>query len=119
MKTLKVISTISLLGVFCLIFTTLVLADYKGNPRKGRYLYRKNCLSCHAIKAQVQGAGKVVQPSSKTQEQWKATFRNSNYKKLKCIGQWEVLSDNDIKDLYLFLSDHASDSPTPLTCSGG
>lgn len=119
MKRFKSISMVVLLVIFCIVFTAQVMADYKGNPRKGRYLYRKNCLSCHAKDADEKGAGKVVQPSSRTQEQWKGTFENDGYKKLKCIGQWKALSDSDIIDLYLFLFDHASDSPTPLTCSGG
>lgn len=117
MSRFNVLLTAVLISVLGLIFASSSAAEYKSNPRKGKFLFRNNCRVCHTKKATAKGAGKLLQPSSKTQAEWKKTFQNGNYKKVKCIKSWEKLSDNDIKDIRRFLFDHASDSPTPLTCS--
>lgn len=117
MKKVNVVLITMLIGIYALVFTSLGFAGAKGNARKGRYLFRQNCLSCHSKSAAEKGVGKIVQPSSKTQEEWKITFGEENYKKVKCINNWDKLSAEDINDLYLFLYEHASDSPTPVDCS--
>lgn len=117
MNRLKVLLMVVLMSVLGLVFATISMADGKGNPRKGKFLFRKNCRACHAKNTSAKGGGKVLQPSSKKQAGWKITFQNENYKKVECIKNWDKLSKKDINDIYLFLYEHASDSPSPVNCS--
>lgn len=86
------------------------MAFQKGNDRKGKYLFRKTCRTCHKDGA----SAKALGPNSKTQAQWERTFKN--YERLDCADHWKKLSDSDRKDMLSFLYDHAYDSPTPATC---
>jgi hypothetical protein len=86
------------------------LAQEKGNARKGKYLFRKNCRSCHVNG----GSAKELSPLSKTQAQWDEVFKNIG--QLKCKDQWAGLSDKDKADLYAQLWGHAFDSPSPEKC---
>ena len=80
-----------------------------GNERKGKYMYRKNCRSCH------DGSGSAeLSPSSKTQAQWERTFKR--YERLECIEEWNKLQHGDLNDIYSYLYGHAYDSPQPATC---
>jgi cytochrome c5 len=80
-----------------------------GNGRKGKFLYRKNCRSCH------NGATAAdLSPADRTQAEWQATF--SDMGKIKCSGDW-TLSEEDINDIYTYLYDYAKDSPSPAKCS--
>ena len=82
-----------------------------GNDRKGKYLYKKNCRTCHdGTKEQVQ----VLSPSTKTQAQWQRAFED--YERLDCVAEWQKLSQDDLKDIYSYLYNHAYDSPQPATC---
>ena len=85
-------------------------AGGKGNARKGKYLYRKNCRVCHVQN----GKAKELSPISKTQAQWKTTFAQA--KKLPCADSWAKLSDKDLTDIYAYLWGHAKDSPSPAKC---
>lgn len=82
----------------------------KGNSRKGKYLYRKNCRVCHVQN----GKAKELSPISKTQAQWKTTFAAQD--KLPCADQWAKLKEKDITDIYAYLWGHAKDSPSPAKC---
>lgn len=117
MRKCNFLLVVVLFSVFGLVFATLSVAGSKGNPRKGKYLFRKNCLTCHAKKPKVKSAAKKLNPSSKKRAEWDNVFQNGNYQKIKCFDKWKKLSDSDINDLHLFLYDHASDSPVPLTCA--
>jgi mono/diheme cytochrome c family protein len=104
--------TASILIVLLLMvsFTGLVLAEGKGNSRKGKYLYRKNCRSCHS-----NGGGAVeLSPISKTQAQWEAVFKASD--QLQCTAEWQKLSEKDLTDVHAYLWGHAYDSPSPAKC---
>lgn len=81
-----------------------------GNPKKGKYLFKKNCKTCH-----VEGAeGGALTPLSKTQAQWDRFFeRDKHAKKPEVL---KGLSEQDLKDIQQFLYDHAADSPQPQTC---
>lgn len=80
-----------------------------GNDRKGKYLYRKNCRTCHdGSKA------KALSPNSKTQAQWGRMFER--YERLECTEEWSKLSQDDLQDIYTYLHNHAYDSPQPATC---
>ena len=81
-----------------------------GNSRKGKYLFRKSCRSCHAEGQ----AAKDISPVDMTQAQWKKLF--TDYKKIPCYGDWKNVSDKSAKDIYSYLYNHAKDSPSPAKC---
>jgi cytochrome c2 len=87
------------------------LSDDLGNPRKGKYLYRKNCLSCHKY-----GTKNQLGPNSKTMEEWKAAFQHYKIDSYSCKSHWEKLSDDDLLDIFTHMYSHASDSPQPASC---
>lgn len=107
---LKKTMPVLLAALFLFVSIGLVIAGDKGNARKGKYLYRKNCRTCH-----VEGSiGKELSPVSKTQAQWQKVFDNID--KLSCKDEWSKLSDKDRMDVYAHLWGHASDSPMPAKC---
>jgi len=98
---------IAILSIAALCAST-ALAVEGGNAKKGKYLFKKNCKSCH-----VEGAeGGVVTPLKRTQAQWDRFFEE---KGKGCAGK-AGLSDQDMKDVQQYLFDHAADSDQPETC---
>ncbi len=89
---------------------TVALAAEGGNPKKGKYLYKKSCKACHATEAE----GKELTPLSKTQAQWDRFFDKGDHPNK--AEAWKGLSEQDIKDINQFLFDHAADSDQPETC---
>ena len=85
-KLLGTILTVTLIFSFvCIAFgASQFMKD--GNERKGKYMYRKNCRSCH------DGSGAVeLSPNSKTQAQWERTF--DRYERLECVEEWNKLQE--------------------------
>ncbi len=80
-----------------------------GNDRKGKYMFRKSCRSCHDG-----SSAAALSPNSKTQAQWKRTFEK--YERLECIEEWKKSSQKDLNDIYTYLYGHGYDSPQPATC---
>jgi mono/diheme cytochrome c family protein len=80
-----------------------------GNGRKGKYLYRKNCRTCHDG-----GSAAELSPNTKTQAQWQQTF--NTYEQLECAGEWQNMDQDDLTDIFTYLYDHAYDSAQPATC---
>lgn len=104
-KFVTIIATM-LITVFAV---SMAFAMGGGNARKGKFLYRKNCRSCH------DGAtAKDLSPADKTQAEWTATF--GDVSKIKCSGDWKV-NEKDINDIFTYLHDYAKDSPSPAKCS--
>ncbi len=95
-----------------LSFVNLNLAIEKGNGRKGKYLFRKNCRACHSEST----SAMELSPISKTQAQWLTIFAKDKYSKLNCAAEWEKRSDKDRLDIFTYMYDHAFDSPSPLKC---
>ena len=106
----KRVGSILIVLVFVFGFIGLTLAGSKGNARKGKYLYRKNCRTCHIEN----GSAKALSPISKTQAQWEEVFQNID--KLPCKKEWAKLSEKDKTDIYAHLWGHAFDSPSPAKC---
>ena len=102
MQTIKLITITLLLVAFC---GSSVLAVEGGNGRKGKYLFKKSCKSCHTDGAE----GGVVTPLSKTMGQGDRFFKHP-------AESWEVFSEQDLIDINQFLFDHAVDSDQPETC---
>ena len=104
--------TASVLIVLSLIvsFAGLAMAEGKGNARKGKYLFRKNCRACHGG----DGSATELSPISKTQAQWEEVFTASD--QLQCTAEWQKLSEKDLTDVHAYLWGHAYDSPSPAKC---
>ena len=98
--------------IMTLSLVSVNLAAPEGNKRKGKYLFRKSCRSCHVDGA----AGKELSPISKTQAEWDKVFSNEAYKGLACKAEWEKQSEKDLLDIYTYMYKHAFDSPSPLKC---
>ena len=86
------------------------MAAGKGNARKGKYLFRKNCRTCHMNG----GTAIELSPISKTQAEWEKVFAQCN--QLQCKDVWAKLSEKDVQDMYAYLYGHAYDSPSPAKC---
>ncbi len=107
---LKRITATGLAALFLFVSVGLVIAAGNGNARKGKYLYRKSCRTCHVNG----GSAAELSPVSKTQAQWDKVFENLD--QLQCKAEWAKLSDKDRTDIYAHLWGHASDSPAPAKC---
>jgi hypothetical protein len=97
---------------FSFCFIGLSVAGKKGNSRKGKYLFRKNCRVCHRPGGKAEEMG----PVQKTTEEWESIFAPDKYKEFKCKSEWEKLSEQDLLDMLQYLSDGASDSKVPRGC---
>ena len=106
----KKIGSILIVVVFLLVSIGMVMAEGKGNARKGKYLFRKNCRTCHCE----DGSAKPISPIDKTQAQWEEVFKSID--KLQCSKEWAKLSEKDRTDMYAHLWGHAFDSPSPAKC---
>ena len=106
----KKIGSILLIMIFVLASIGIVMAEGQGNARKGKYLFRKNCRSCHSE----DGSAKPLSPIDKTQAQWDEVFKD--IEKLQCGKEWAKLSEKDRNDMYAHLWGHAFDSPSPAKC---
>ena len=108
-KLFGTILTISFIVSFVCIAFGATQFTKDGNERKGKYMYKKSCRTCH------DGSGSVeLSPNSKTQAQWERTF--GRYERLDCTDEWSKLEHNDLNDIYSYLYNHAYDSAQPATC---
>ena len=84
--------------------------DDGGNPKKGKYLWKKNCKSCHVDAAE----GPELSPNVKTQKQWDRFFEKDQNEIVneKC----KSFSENKLHDIQHYMYDHAMDSDSPETC---
>jgi len=90
------------------VFATSVLAADGGNPRKGKYLFKKACKSCHGA----DGSAGELTPMTKTMSQWDRFFKKMDHDP----APMKDLSEQDLKDINQFLYDFAADSDQPATC---
>ena len=112
--TRKVIVTIM---AFFFLFTAVgaSLALEKGNKRKGKYTYRKVYKACFergAVDSQVP----QISPADKSQAEWEAIFTSKDFTQFGCDEEWGNLNNTQVTDIYTYLYEHASDSPTPAKC---
>lgn len=98
-----------LLIAFFMVAPGIALAK-KPNARKGKYLFRKYCRTCHKEGA----SAKALSPVSKTQAEWDKLFKN--YTNLACADEWAKRKEKEIKDMHAHLWGHAYDSPSPAKC---
>ena len=89
---------------------SFALAAEGGNPKKGKFLFKKNCKTCHIADA---ACGEVT-PLTKTQSQWDRFFETDKHSKNP--DAVKNISPEEMKDIQQFLFDHAADSDQPQTC---
>ena len=87
----------------------------KGNKRKGKYTYRKVYKACFERGA-VESKTPPISPADKTQAEWEALFSSQDYSQFGCKEEWGGLNETQVADIYAYLYEHASDSPTPAKC---
>lgn len=107
-----------LLGLTLLIsvgFAGSALALEMGNKRKGKYTYRKIYKACHE-RGEVGQPKPIVNPDAHTQAEWTRMFEEKNFDEFQCQQEWDQLGEEDLRDIYTYLHDHAFDSPTPAKC---
>ena len=110
----KVIVTLmALFFVFSAVGVSFALD--KGNKRKGKYTYRKVYKACFERGA-VESKTPPISPADKSQADWEALFSSKDFTQFGCDGEWRNLNDTQVTDIYTYLYDHASDSPTPAKC---
>lgn len=88
---------------------TSAMAIEGGNPKKGKYLYKKTCKTCHSEG----GEGGKLTPLSKTMKQWDRFFKKNAH---KAKPEAFEMKSKDLLDVQQFLYDHAADSDQPQTC---
>ncbi|QIZ77931.1 c-type cytochrome [Ferrimonas lipolytica] len=103
-------STLALVALVATVIAGGALAAEGGNPKKGKYLYKKHCKACHSAGAEAP----ELTPLSKTMKQWDRYFKRNKHKHNP--DAWQALSDQEKLDINQFLFDHALDSDQPQTC---
>lgn len=105
MNAKKIVAIFALLS----LVASVAMAVEGGNPKKGKFLYKKSCKTCHSEG----GEGGKLTPLSKTMRQWDRVFTKGH---AGGADKWEGLSEQDLLDINQFLFDHAADSDQPQTC---
>ena len=89
----KRIGSVLIILFFVFAAIGIVIAADKGNARKGKYLFRKNCRTCHCE----DGSAKPLSPIDKTQAQWDEVFKSID--KLPCSKVLSELSEKNRTDV--------------------
>lgn len=101
-KTVKIL--VALMIVAFSVTTAMSAIDKPAKQaKKGKYLYKKNCKSCHTKSA-----------SDKTMAQWERIYKKGKHK--GGAAAWEKLDKDDLHRVFFYLYDHAKDSAQPETC---
>jgi hypothetical protein len=95
--------------VFVFSSVGISLALEKGNKRKGKYSYRKVYKACFE-------RGEVDSKTPPISPEWTRIFETKDLKEFGCEEEWSQLSDEAMTDIYTYMHDHGSDSPTPAKC---
>ena len=111
----KKIILVMLAWVFVISTIGVSLALDKGNNRKGKYVYRKVYSACFE-RGEVDSKVPPISPADKTQAEWISIFESKDFQQFGCQQEWQQLSEAEVSDIYAYLHDHASDSPTPAKC---
>jgi len=102
MKTTSKILAVLFLVIFAAT-TAVAIEGTAKDSKKGKYLYKKNCKSCHTKPA-----------NSKTMAQWQRIYDSGEHK--GGAKAWEKMSKEDLHQIFFYLYDHAADSAQPETC---
>ncbi len=112
---IKRLALLFLTVTLCVAFINTAWALEKGNPRKGKYTYRKVYKTCMERGA-VDSPKPTVNPDAKTRAQWDRVFEGKDFNQFGCDAEWAALSAEDLNDIYGYLWEYAADSPTPAKC---
>jgi len=97
--------------LFCIALVTAVSAAAKGNETKGKFYFKQNCKTCHTKGA----AGGEITPLNKKMTQWTNYFQAGKHNHSRePLNQY--VSDEQLRDVQTFLTNHAADSLQPETC---
>ena len=107
------LTMLALVFVFSSVGVSFALE--KGNKRKGKYTYRKVYKACFE-RGEVDSKVPPISPADKTQAEWTSVFESNTFEPFGCQEEWQELSETEISDIYTYMHDHASDSPTPAKC---
>jgi mono/diheme cytochrome c family protein len=88
-----------------------VSAASKGSETKGKYYFKQTCKTCHTKGA----AGGEITPLNKKMTQWSAYFQAGKHGHGK-EPLTKYMSDEQLRDVQAFLTNHAADSLQPETC---
>mgnify|MGYP001822433824 FL=1 len=113
MRTKIVLIIMAVLLSLCFLGTGLAMEQ--GNKRKGKYTYRKIYKACMA-RGEVESAKPTINPDAHTQAEWEEIFDNKKFDGFGCKEEWSAVGDTDLVDIFTYLYQHASDSPTPAKC---
>ena len=110
----KIVSiAVAILVSVCFVGTGLAME--MGNKRKGKYTYRKLYKACME-RGEVASPKPTVNPDAHTQAEWMKIFDNRQFAEFGCQEEWSSVSDEDLVDIFTYLYEHGSDSPTPAKC---
>ena len=88
-----------------------VSAAGKGSETKGKYYFKQTCKTCHTKGA----VGGEITPLNKKMTQWTAYFQAGKHAHGK-EPLTNYLSEEQLRDVQAFLTNHAADSLQPETC---
>jgi mono/diheme cytochrome c family protein len=88
-----------------------VAAASKGSETKGKYYFKQTCKACHTKGA----VGGEITPLNKKMTQWTAYFQSGKHAHGK-EPLTQYLSEEQLRDVQAFLTNHAADSLQPETC---
>ena len=113
-KRITVVFVVALVG---LLASTAVSASSKGNPRKGKAYFKKNCRVCHDGKT---AGAPSLEPAELIIEQWERAFTRED-DVAECVPRVKEktgveLTEQDLIDIKTYLVDGAADSERPMTC---
>ena len=112
MKRKLIFAAMAFFFVFSSISVTFALD--KGNKRKGKITYRKVYKACFE-RGGCESKVPPISPADKSQAEWEAVFTNKDFAQFGCEEEWGKLSDTQITNIFTYLYEYASDSPSPAT----
>jgi hypothetical protein len=107
------LTLLALVFVFSTVGVSFALE--KGNKRKGKYTYRKVYKACFD-RGGIESKVPAISPADRTQAEWTSVFESKAFEQFGCKDEWQQLSQTEVADIYTYMHDYASDSPTPAKC---
>lgn len=101
---------LSVLVTLLIAFSLAAPSAHAANWRKGKALFKDNCLSCHDDKSD----SVKVSPGDKTKAQWNRFFDRDKHEAKPEV--FNKLSKKDLENLKSYLDKYSLDSAKPGTC---
>jgi mono/diheme cytochrome c family protein len=97
--------------LLALVLALAASAASKGSETKGKYYFKQNCKTCHTKGA----TGGEITPLNKKMAQWTSYFQAGKHAHGK-EPLTKYVSEEQLRDVQAFLTNHAADSLQPETC---